>query len=125
MKLVLGVAAENRNFGKVARRAVRVFDSLKAAFEQQTLTSPIHETLVVGLTDGMPANSIREIPNSEGVFQVMCGLGSWTGQQEDLTLERKMFGAVKRAIESAPFTAVDRAALTSLAMVWVERELAA
>lgn len=115
MHFSIGIASETRAFGKAMRRIRPGFDALVASFAAQPLAHPIHEFLLVGLTNSQPLGFLEEAPNRDGAFQVLCGLGPWEhGPERDAELRRMAWDAVRRSIEACPFSAPDRAAFAHL-----------
>jgi len=51
MKISLSIAAQDRLFSKAIRRVRPNFDELFDAFCQVEITNPIHEAILIGLTD--------------------------------------------------------------------------
>jgi hypothetical protein len=125
MKLMLSIAAENRHFGKAMRRVLPIFEPFKASFERQPMVSPIHEAILVGLTDSLPAGSIQEVPDRGGFFQVLYGLGPWANRPgNDKELQLAIIDALQKTIQACPFVPVDRVAFMNLVEDWARRELA-
>ncbi len=115
MKLLFSVAARNRNFGKAMRRVGSSFDSLRGAFSRIELRHPIHDTILVGLTDDLAPEYYEKVLNKNGCFQVLlgCPLGA-----DDDDLKRAVFERLKRAVLACPFSSSDKVAFEKLFREW-------
>ena len=54
------------------------------AFEAVVMTDPIHEAILVGVTDDQPWDFFDEVENNDGFFQVLAGV-ELTGSDDELT----------------------------------------
>ena len=90
-----------------------------------SLQHPIHEAVLLGICDDKEDTFFEEIPNKDGFFQVLMGFDSTialTGQN-DSTLKQAVFGKLRRAVDSCPFSRPDREAFERLLDGWAERNL--
>ena len=110
MKLSWSTAARNRAWSKAIRRIRPRFDSLATEFAAIELQSPIHEAILVGVTDDRGKDYFEQIPNSDGFFQVLVGFDPsiGLGADKDRDLEVALFQQLSRAIPACPFATADR-----------------
>jgi hypothetical protein len=111
MKLSLSIAAESRDFGKAIRRVRPSLNPLIVAFEAFQPRNPIHETLLIGITDGLPHDAIQVIPNRDGFFQVLCGFPSASdfSARNDPTIKHCLVQIILAAVAACPFSSLDKA----------------
>jgi hypothetical protein len=121
MKLILSVAAKDRLFGKAFRRVRPVFDSLSAEFAKIELSHPIHDAILVGLTDDRGPEHFEEIQNANGYFQVLLGCPRTTNDEE---LKRAIFDRAKRAVMGCPFATPDKVSFERLLQNWSDANFA-
>ena len=107
------------------RRIRPKFESLFAEFEAQELQNPIHEAILVGVTDSIGSEEMQVIPNREGFFQVLCGFGDQTSfiPANDRSLEVALYERLLRAVENCPFSKPDKSIMLALLRNWADREL--
>lgn len=91
----------SKAFRRIRLRLQPFFDE----FSKLELENPIHESLLIGLNDGRPANCVEEIPNRDGVFQVMVGIQP---ERDDEKLLAFVFDAIERAVQACPFSKPDK-----------------
>lgn len=115
MKISLSVAAQDRLFSKAVRRIRPSFDPLFEAFSQVEMTDPIHEAILIGLTDAVPAGHFEVIPNRDGFFQVLAGV---KGSVVDDELKLALFNIVERAVQTCPFSKPDKERFTDFLKDW-------
>ena len=121
MKLILSVAAKDRLFGKALRRVRPAFDALFAEFAQIELCHPIHDSILVGLTDDREPGHFEEIQNADGYFQVLLGCPRAANDEE---LKQAVFERIKRAVMACPFSAPDKASFERLLQKWADANFA-
>ncbi|MDD0841271.1 hypothetical protein [Pseudomonas sp. Gutcm_11s] len=126
MRLSLSVAARSRAFAKAMRRIRPKFASLFTEFEGMQLANPIHEAILLGISDELDGDEIQITPNSEGFFQVICGFDSKTpfDPENYQILELTLFRIIRSAVETCPFTEPDKRMMLGLINTWAARELA-
>ena len=110
MKLSISTCARDRRFTKAMRRIRPRFDALTKEFAETTMLDPIHDAILVGVTDDQPFGSFEEVPNNGGFFQVFAGCNL----DSDEELAKQLFQIVRRAIERCPFSIPDRQAFQAL-----------
>lgn len=86
------------------RRVRSRIQPLLDAFEVTKLEHPIHEALLVGITDDKAREFFEEIENNDGFFQVLAGC-SQLGTDDDVT--RDVFEILEKAVRSCPFASND------------------
>lgn len=69
MKILLSVGAENRHFAKNIRLVRPSFDSLFLAFSLVKMVDPIHDAILIGVTDAKSDGYFEIIPNKEVFFK--------------------------------------------------------
>jgi hypothetical protein len=74
------------------------------AFASIELANPVHQAILVGLTDDRGPDYFEEIPNGDGFFQVMAGLGS---DRSESDLAREVFTKLRIAASACPFSQPD------------------
>jgi hypothetical protein len=87
------------------------FQPLLDAFGATKLQHPIHEAILVGITDDKSSEFFEEVPNRDGFFQVLAGC-DWRG--DDSKLIEQVFSILERAVRSCPFSNPDHATLIEL-----------
>ena len=111
MQLRVSVLARDRKFSKAMRYVRARLQPLLDAFETVSMTDPIHEAILVGLTDERPAKFFEEVENDEGFFQVLAGV-QFTGSDDELA--RSVFETLRKASVACPFSRPDREAFDAL-----------
>lgn len=115
MKLSLSVAAQNPRFAKSIRRVRPAFDSFVDAFSRVEMDNPIHEALLIGLTDAKSEEYFEIIPNNDGFFQILSGIKKDAIEQE---LEAAIFNVIRRAVSVCPFSLPDKEKFATLLSSW-------
>lgn len=105
MQLRFSVLARNRTFSKAMRLVRLKIQPLLDAFEATELAHPIHEAILVGITDDKDAQYFEEIENNDGFFQVIAGCRQ-NGTIEEFA--RDVFEILQRAVRLCPFATPDR-----------------
>lgn len=86
-------------------RRVRVkIQPLLDAFEATELDHPIHDAILVGITDDEGPEFFEEIKNNDGYFQIFAGCANH-GVDDDLA--REVFSILQRAVRVCPFATSD------------------
>jgi hypothetical protein len=111
LKLSLSIAARDRLFAKTMRRLLPEFDRLKVDVSTIEMVNPIHEAMLIGMSDEQPAGSFEVVSNHDGFFQVLAGV-EWpaTGEQ----LKTSMEAIICEAIYRCPFSQPDRSQFSEL-----------
>lgn len=104
MDLNIGYAARSRAFSKAMARIMPRFDPLVKAIAQTELVNPIHQAILVGVTDDKGPEFFEEVPNSDGFFQVLAGVQM---PASDSILTKEVFGILRRATLACPFSKPD------------------
>ena len=115
MEILVSIAARDRQFGRQIRRVRPALDPLLEELASVVLVDPIHEAILIGLTDATPAGSVDIIPNRDGYFQVIAGLPAG-GSDEDRLVQ--VVAAMKQAVAACPFSDPDRLSLLALLESW-------
>ncbi len=111
MQLRFSVLARDRMFSKAMRRVRGKLQPLLDAFEAVEMTDPIHEAILVGVTDDQPSDFFDEVENNDGFFQVLAGV-EFTGSDDELT--QTVFDILRKASDACPFSNPDREAFDAL-----------
>lgn len=111
MQLRFSVMARDRKFSKAMRRVRERLQPLLDAFESVEMTDPIHEAILVGITDDQPSSFFDEVENNDGFFQVLAGV-EFSGSDDQLT--EAVFEILQKASKACPFSRPDREAFDSL-----------
>lgn len=125
MRLSLSVAAKSNSFSKAIRRIRPKFESLFSEFEAMKLVNPIHEAILLGITDSMGSDELEVVPNKDGFFQVICGFDVQTelSLTDDGELEARLFKKIQNTVELCPFSQPDKVVILDLLHSWSSREL--
>lgn len=105
MQLRLSTLARSRAFSKAIRRVRPKFQPLLEAFETVELKHPIHEAILVGITDDRPPDFFEEVETNDSFFQVMAGCTLRGGDDE---LAEDVFEILLKAMRLCPFAPPDR-----------------
>jgi hypothetical protein len=105
MYLRISVAASDRLFAKAMRRIRPRFEKLLRDFENTQFVHPIHEAILVGITNDEGESFFQEISNDQGFFQVIAGCPS--GEPDD-KLACAVFKGLWKAVHACPFSQTDR-----------------
>ena len=111
MRLSFSVAARNRAFSKAMQRIDSRFQPLINEFESIELEHPIHEAILVGITDDRPAGFFEEVKTNDSHFQVLAGC-SLCGSDDELVDD--VFNILQKATRLCPFTTADHETFESL-----------
>lgn len=111
MKLQFSVAARNRKFSKAMDRIDPRFAALTDAFKSVELAHPIHEAILVLITDDKDSGFLQEIENNDGFFQVVAGCSLRGGDDE---LAEDVFEILQKAMRLCPFARLDHEAFEVL-----------
>jgi hypothetical protein len=98
--------ARDRMFMKAMRRVRERLQPLLDAFEQVEMIDPIHQAILVGITDEKGSEFFQEVENDEGFFQVLAGCSATA---KDDSLVQSVFEILLRAAKACPFSVPDRA----------------
>jgi hypothetical protein len=77
---------------------------LEEAFARTELVTPIHQAILVGVTDDKGPEFFEEVPNSDGYFQVLAGVHM---PDSDSILTKEVFDILRRAARACPFSKPD------------------
>lgn len=111
MRINLGVAARNRGFAKAMRRVRPQLEPLLKAFSEFQLLDPIHDAILVGVTDEMQPGAFKRIETDDEYFQVTAGCAP---DLSDSALLQCVYDILLRAVRECPFSKPDHAALEEL-----------
>jgi hypothetical protein len=111
VKLQFSVAARNRKFSKAMDRIDPRFTALTDAFEGVELAHPIHEAILVLITDDKDSGFLEEVENNDGFFQVMAGCSLRGGDDE---LAEDVFEILLKAMRLCPFATPDHETFEAL-----------
>lgn len=115
MRLSLGYAVADRQLAKRVRRIRMDFDAHFDEFSATPLHHPVHEAILVGLTDAKAAGYFAVVPNKDGFFQVIAGVSP--GETE-LELRAAVLSAMCKAILACPFATPDKEQFAVLLERW-------
>lgn len=89
-------------------------------FTSVILEHPIHEGILVGLTDDRKDSDWEEIPNRDGFFQVLAGFDSTIplDGSADSALIRSVLQKPSAAVFACPFSIPDRRSMSLLVDRW-------
>lgn len=104
MKLLFSVAARKRPFSKAMQRIDKRLAQLCDAFQTVELDYPIHEAILILITDDKEQTFFEEVKNSDGYFQVIAGC-SLRNTDDELTED--VFKILLRAVRLCPFATPD------------------
>ena len=104
MQLRLSVLARDRAFSKAMRRVRTRVQPLLDAFEATVLDHPIHQGILVGITDDKGTEFFEEVENNDGFFQVLSGC-ILRGTDDELTED--VLEIIHRAVRICPFATSD------------------
>lgn len=111
MQLRFSVLARNRAFSKAMRRVRSNLQPLLDAFEAVELEHPIHQAILVCITDDQQPDFFEEIENNDGFFQVIAGC-SLRGTSDNVAED--VFEILQRATRLCPFSIPDHETLDAL-----------
>lgn len=104
MQLSFSVATRSRAFAKAMRRVRSKLQPLLDAFEATALEHPIHQAILVGITDEKGQDFFEEVKNDEGFFQVIVGCCERVTEKQ---LAEDVFEILLRAVRLCPFSRPD------------------
>jgi hypothetical protein len=122
MDINLGVAAQTPQFAKKIRRIRSSFEPFFDAFSQVSLVNPIHDAILIGVTDAKPKEYFEEIFNRDGYFQILAGM---PGDGTDQKLKEILFEIIKQSIKACPFSRPDKEGFLALMAEWESKLLKA
>jgi hypothetical protein len=105
MQLRISVMARDRLFMKAMRRVRERLQPLLDAFEHVEMVNPIHQAILVGITDEKGDEFFQEVDNDEGFFQVQAGC---TYLKNDDALVQSVYEILQRSTRACPFSVPDR-----------------
>ena len=111
MQLRFSVIARDRTLSRTMRRVRVRIQPLLDSFEATALECPIHEAILVGITDDKSPEFFEEVDNNDGFFQVLAGC-SQCGTDDELT--ENVFNILRRAVRHCPFATPDHLTLEAL-----------
>lgn len=120
MRLALSIASDSRQFSRMMRRVRPRIQPLLDAFPSVELCHPIHDQLLVGVSNSLPADHCEIVPNSDSYFQVAMGWPadsdlSPTGDDANIT---RLAALLRRAVTLCPFSDPDSDAMLALFNNW-------
>src|SRR5690349_14890904 len=120
MRLSWSIATSRRAFGKAMRRIRPTLESLAAEIEAVPIQYPIHEAVLVGITDNRDDMFFEEVPNHDGFFQVLTGFDASVDltSQNDANLKKMVFDKLRQAVIACPFSRPDREAFEGFFDLW-------
>jgi hypothetical protein len=104
MELRFSVMARDRRFSKALRGVRLKLQPLLDAFGRAELQHPIHKAILVGITDDKEPESLEEIENNDGFFQVVAGC---LASRSESDLAEAVFSILLRAVRLCPFAKPD------------------
>lgn len=104
MDLRFSVLASDRDFARAMRRIRPRFAPLVEAFAKMELLNPIHQAILVGITDTEKTDFFEEVPNRDGYFQVLAGVRV---TDSDWDLAKQVLDILRRAATVCPFSKPD------------------
>lgn len=120
MRLSISVAAQNPAFSKQVRRVRPFFDPLIEQFSAVQLVNPIHEAVLLGITDSKSPDFFEEVPNRDGFFQILAGVAL---VPDDAEFKARLFGVIRKAVDACPFSAPDKKQFLNLLDGWADSNL--
>ena len=122
MKLGLSVASDSRQFSRMMRRIRPRIQSLIDAFDAVDLCNPIHDVLLVGVTNSLPPDRCDVVPNNDSFFQLQAGWPTdcdLSPDGDDANVEL-LVSILRRAAAECPFSEPDAATIRSLFDDWAQ-----
>lgn len=93
------------------RRLLADFDPLKAEFSTIEMVDPIHEAVLIGISDEKPPGSFEIVSNRDSFFQVLAGV-EWPATDENL--KTLIEAIICEAIRRCPFSQPDKSQFSQL-----------
>lgn len=89
-------------------------------FSAVVLQHPIHEAILVGITDDMLDSHWEEVPNGDGFFQVLAGFDSSIplDGSADAVLISSVLQKLSSAVIACPFSIPDQTSMRLLVHRW-------
>ena len=92
------------------------------AFAAVDLRNPIHDQLLVGVTNTLPPDCCDVVPNNDSCFQLLAG---WPSDSDlspngDAANLATLVSILRRAASECPFSEPDAAAIRSLFDSWTQ-----
>lgn len=97
------------------QRVRPAFQPFFDAFSQMALQHPIHEAILLGVTDTEPGGFFQVSPDRDGFFQVMAGLDP---TDDERRVKADLLKTLEAALEACPFSRPDKAASLALLERW-------
>jgi hypothetical protein len=113
VRISLSVAVTNRQFGKNVRAVRPFFVTMFEEFGAVELENPIHEAMLIAITDGEPEGSFKKIANKDGYFQILAGVKPSAEGDE---LKATIFSIICKAVNECPFSQPDKRAFR----LWID-----
>ena len=104
MNLMLSFAARDRKFSKAIIRIYQRIKPLEKAFTAVGMQCPIHEAILVMVTDDMAPGLMNEVRNVDGFFQISAGCEL---RDTDEELLADVFEILLKAVRLCPFVPAD------------------
>ncbi|MEM7316794.1 MAG: hypothetical protein AAF497_26985 [Planctomycetota bacterium] len=122
MRLGLSVASDSRQFSRMMRRIRPSVQPLIDAFAAVELRDPIHDQLLVGVTNSLLSERCDVVPNDDSCFQLLVG---WPADSDlspdgDDANAATLVSILRRAAAECPFSEPDAAAIRSLFDNWTQ-----
>lgn len=117
MRISISIAARDRQFSKNFRKIRPSFDIFFSEFAAVQLVNPIHEAILIGITDSESEEYFKTIPNKDGYFQILAGVKN-TNELEDL--KGKVLKIIQKAILACPFSSPDKEQFSILVDKWIK-----
>ena len=120
MKLGLSIASDSRQFSRMMRRIRPRVQSLIDAFDSVDLRNPIHDALLVGVSNSLPADRCDVVPNDDSFFQLQIGWPTncdLSPDGDDANVEL-LVAILRRAAAECPFSEPDAVTIRSLFDDW-------
>lgn len=118
MRVSLSVAAQDQRLSNAVRRIRPALEPFFVAFSKLEMVDPIHEAILIGLTDSKPSGYFEVIPNEDGFFQVLSGVNAGIADDK---LRSMFFDSLVRAVHACPFSKPDKARFISLLAEWKDQ----
>ena len=117
MNLLVSFVTDNDKFIKTMDEVCFMFEPFFDEFNNVEMLNPIHKEFSVIITDTKNFGFIEEMPDINGVFRVLAGIGS---ELDMLVLYDRFAFVINRAIEICSFSDNDRAIFAKLLSGFLE-----
>ena len=115
MELNVSVAARDRKLSK-SMRSIRVqIEELSESFERVVMLDPLQTSTLILITDDQVEDTIKEIKNNDGVYQVSAGINSKLFGAE---LKECLRGIFNTTIKMSCFSEPDEQVFLTLIDKW-------